>query len=203
MVPEDLTGGAGPAKLAMLAIGAAMGIAEGDSTGCDVPEIYRAPILVLGCGNLLFGDDGFGPAVAERMKAEYRVPPGVAVLDAGTGVRDVLFDVVLGERRPEKIVIVDAVDLPGREPGEVFLIAVSELPVNKLDDFSLHQVPTSNLLRELEESCGVKVTVVAGQVERIPLEVSPGLSPVMARSVSKACALVMGEIAAAQAGGSR
>ncbi len=28
------------------------------------PEWYDKSVLILGCGNVLFGDDGFGPAIA-------------------------------------------------------------------------------------------------------------------------------------------
>jgi coenzyme F420 hydrogenase subunit delta len=164
----------------------------GEMSGDFVPECFRKDVLVLGCGNVLFGDDGFGPAVIERLRSDGRLPADACAMDAGTGVREILFDLVLGGPRPRKIVIVDGVDA-GRKPGEVFRIAAGELPANKLDDFSLHQMPTSNLLKELEEHCGVSVVIVAGQVERIPEEVSMGLSPAMAGSVPEACEIVVRE----------
>jgi hydrogenase maturation protease len=40
--------------------------------------------LVLGLGNVLMGDDGFGPAVVRAFEADYNVPPDVAVIDLGT-----------------------------------------------------------------------------------------------------------------------
>lgn len=33
-----------------------------------VPKCYKKSVLVLGCGNILFGDDGFGPAVVEHLQ---------------------------------------------------------------------------------------------------------------------------------------
>ena len=39
-------------------------------------------------------------------------------------------------------------------------IPVESLPVTKVDDFSLHQIPTSNMLCELQDDCGVKVSVI-------------------------------------------
>ena len=32
-----------------------------------IPDIPDKNILVFGCGNILFGDDGFGPRVAEEL----------------------------------------------------------------------------------------------------------------------------------------
>jgi hydrogenase maturation protease len=106
---------------------------------------YRKRIVVLGCGNILFGDDGFGPAVAQYCQAHHGSPPDVCILDAGTSVRNVLFDILLSDRRPSRIVIVDAMD-GGHEPGELFEPDVDSLPRVKIDDFSMHQLPTSNLL---------------------------------------------------------
>lgn len=153
-------------------------------------EWYGKRVLVLGCGNILFGDDGFGPAVVEFLKENYEVPEDVYVEDLGTGVRDLLFTLLLGEKKPERIVIVDSMDV-GREPGEVFETGADHLPVEKVDDFSMHQVPTSNLLRELQDEAGVDVVLVSCQVKTIPEEVSSGLSDVVSKAVPKAAEAVM------------
>jgi coenzyme F420 hydrogenase subunit delta len=142
-------------------------------------------ILILGCGNILFGDDGFGPAVARRCLEERTTPSDVSVLNAGTSVRNILFDVLLSDDKPSKIVILDAVDC-GRQPGEIFELDLDAYPTHKVDDFSMHQVPTSNLLRELRDLGSVEVSVLACQVAHIPEEVSPGLSAPVAKSVQQA-----------------
>jgi hydrogenase maturation protease len=41
-------------------------------------------IRILGLGNVLMGDDGFGPFVIEALKAGYEFPPNVSVIDVGT-----------------------------------------------------------------------------------------------------------------------
>lgn len=147
-----------------------------DMNDDTLPAFCQARVLILGVGNLLFGDDGFGPAVAELLSLNYAISDDVYVMDVGTGVRRLLFTLSLSETQPEEIVIVDAVDW-GREIGQVSELSVEDLPVTKIDDFSLHQVPTSNLLRELQEHCHVKVTVLACDVGEIPPLVGPGLSP--------------------------
>jgi coenzyme F420 hydrogenase subunit delta len=142
----------------------------------DLPQFCRASTLVLGCGNVLFGDDGFGCALVEYVNCHHRVPEGVCLLDAGTGVRDLLFTLSLSPVRPRRLLIVDALDA-GRTPGEFFEINPAEIPTVKLDDFSMHQIPTSNLLRELQQACGVEVRVLACQTGPLPEEICPGLSP--------------------------
>ena len=157
-----------------------------------VPEYCSKPMLVLGCGNALFGDDGFGPAVAQCLQARRDLPDEVCVIDAGTSVREILFDVVLSETRPRKVIIVDAMD-KGLKPGELFRPAIDAVPLKKLDNFSIHQLPTSNLLRELRDLCGVEVELIACQVQHIPESVSPGLSPPVEAEVSKAAEMILRE----------
>jgi len=141
----------------------------------EVPDFCRKPTLILGCGNILFGDDGFGSAAVEYLEAHRAVPDEVCLLDVGTGVRKLLFTLCLSPVRPSRVLIIDALDL-GAAPGELFVIDPTDIPAIKLDDFSMHQLPTSNLLRELQESCGVQVRVLACQTGPLPEEVSFGLS---------------------------
>jgi coenzyme F420 hydrogenase subunit delta len=160
---------------------------DGLSGGSGIvgPQWYDKSILILGCGNVLIGDDGFGPAVAQKLCENFPVPPDVCVLDAGTSVREILFDTILSDKKPVRIVVVDAMDC-GRKPGELFWLELDALPQVKLDDFSMHQIPTSNLLRELRDLCATEVVVMACQVSGSADRVSPGLSIPVQRAVEKA-----------------
>ncbi len=150
-----------------------------------LPSFCRARVLILGVGNVLFGNDGFGPQVIDYLAHHHVVPDDVYAMDVGTGARTVLFTISLSETRPREIVIVDAVDW-GQEIGSVLDIPVESLPLTKVDDFSLHQVPTSNMLRELQDDCGVKVTVLVCDVGAIPQMIEPGLSPEIEAAVAVA-----------------
>jgi len=150
-----------------------------------LPDFCRKPTLVLGIGNIFFGDDGFGCAVVDYLESHYDIPEAVCLLDAGTSVRKLLFTLCLSPARPRRLLIFDAIDA-GRTPGELFEINPSDIPAVKLDDFSLHQLPTSNLLRELQESCGLEVRVLACQTGPLPEQISPGLSPFIQSAVSRA-----------------
>lgn len=159
----------------------------------DLPSFLTKETIVFGCGNILFGDDGFGPAVAENLLENYAIPDHVLVMDVGTSVRDLLFTILLSDTKPREVIIVDAVDR-GRSPGEVFEISVDEIPEKKTDDFSLHQVPTSNMLKELEELGGIDVTIIVCQVDHIPEEVKPGLSGPASKAVLEASKLIYEKI---------
>lgn len=157
-----------------------------------VAEWYQYPTLVLGCGNYLLGDDGFGPAVIEEL-LKMGIEPEIAYfMDAGSGAREIIFPLLLGPTRVERIVIIDAVDLSerGREPGEVFMIRIEDIPSLKMDDYSMHQIPTSNMLRDLRDNSTIDVIIAVCQIESIPEMVCPGLSepvqkaiPEMARTI--------------------
>ncbi len=149
-----------------------------------VPECYQKSTLILGCGNTLFGDDGFGPAVIDYLEKHYEAPKDVSILDVGTGAREILFTITLAEKKPERIIVIDALDCQ-REPGEIFTIPVENLPEKKIDDFSLHQLPTSNLLKELKDLCHVEVILLAAQPEFVPETVKPGLSKNLQDAVPK------------------
>lgn len=151
----------------------------------SVPEYCLKPRLILGCGNRLLGDDGFGPAVIDRLVEEYEIPDDVCALDAGTGVRNILFTLCLSEIRPREILLIDAVD-DRREPGEVFETAAEDLPQGKADDFFLHQAPTSNLVKGLL-SRGVRITILGCQPTPTPESVVQGLSPTVIGGVEQAC----------------
>ena len=159
----------------------------------SLPEYCQKRVLILGCGNILFGDDGFGPAVVDYLQKNYKIPDDVGVVDVGTSAREILFTIALCDLRPEKIIIIDAIDAQ-RLPGKVFEIDLPDIPESKINDFSLHQSPTSNLLKELQELCKVKVNIFVAQVENIPEEVSPGLSKSLIDSIPKACKMIMKSI---------
>ena len=167
-----------------------------------VPDYCSKPVLVLGCGNILLGDDGFGPAVIEHVLRKGNLPDHVCFLDVGTSARKILFDVILSERKPVRVIVVDAMEFGG-EPGTVSWLDLDAIPENKTDDFSLHQIPTSNLLRELRDLCKVDLVILVCQPAKIPEEVEPGLSESAqdavgraADAVLEACALVPAEAGA-------
>ncbi|OGP73665.1 MAG: coenzyme F420 hydrogenase [Deltaproteobacteria bacterium RBG_13_58_19] len=151
-----------------------------------IRDLFEKAVLIFGCGNILLGDDGFGPAVVRYLNDNYRLPQEVLALDVGTSIRELLFDLLLSEKKPGKIIIVDTVDYPGRRPGEVFEIPVAGIPAKKIADFSLHQFPTVNMLQELKEHSQIEIRIIAAQIAGLPEEVRPGLSPPVADAVSTA-----------------
>jgi hydrogenase maturation protease len=77
--------------------------------------------LIIGCGNLLRGDDAVGPILV-RVLAERGVPPGVRLADGGTAGMDVAFKM----RGAGHVIIVDACRT-GQPPGTLYQVPGEEL----------------------------------------------------------------------------
>lgn len=111
----------------------------------DSPALQRR-IVVLGVGNLLWADEGFGVRCVEALGESFDVPSDVAVMDGGTlGLALVpeLLDAT-------HVLLFDAVAHRG-EPGSLVVARDDEVPLlmggNKM---SLHQVGVNDIFASLE-----------------------------------------------------
>ena len=143
----------------------------------DWSQMFNSMVIVFGCGNTLFGDDGLGPAVIEALKQDKDLPADVALLDVGTSIRPLLFDLILSDKHPQMVIIVDATTQSGRKPGEVFEIDVDEVDSKKIADFSMHQFPTTNLLKELKDATDIDLRIIVAQTAYVPDKMDETLSP--------------------------
>ena len=114
-------------------------------TNDDSPAPQRR-IVVLGVGNLLWADEGFGVRCVEALGEGFELPDDVVIMDGGTlGLALVpeLLDVT-------HVLLFDAVEHRG-EPGSLVVARDDEVPLlmggNKL---SLHQVGVNDIFASLE-----------------------------------------------------
>lgn len=92
-------------------------------------------ILVLGIGNILWADEGFGVRVVEEFHRRYAVPDNVTILDGGT---QGLYLVNYLEEA-NRLIVFDAIDY-GLEPGQLKLVRDDEVPrFTGAKKMSLHQ----------------------------------------------------------------
>ena len=156
---------------------------------------HNKSCLVFGCGNPLYGDDGFGPEVISFLESNGELPSHVACLDVGTSIRDILFNLLLDTNLPHTLIIVDAVEVQGREPGEIFEIRVDDIAPAKISDFSLHQFPTTNMLKEISEETSINVRILVVQTSGLPSCVEPGLSEPVQAAVPRMASRILNLIA--------
>jgi hydrogenase maturation protease len=98
-------------------------------------------ILVLGIGNLLWADEGFGVRCVETLASDWDLPADLEVLDGGTLALDLLPYVEDADR----MVVIDAVDMRA-EPGTVVRITDEEVPTFLSVKVSPHQMGLADIL---------------------------------------------------------
>lgn len=103
-------------------------------------------VLVLGIGNLLWADEGFGVRAVEHMHRHYAFPDTVRLIDGGTqGIY-----LVQNIREADVLVVFDAVDY-GLEPGTMKRVEGEEVPrFLGAKKVSLHQTGFQEVLMMAE-----------------------------------------------------
>ena len=99
-------------------------------------------VLVLGIGNLLWADEGFGVRAVEALDRRYTFSAGVKLLDGGTQGIYLVQEI----RETQILVVFDAIDY-GLEPGTLKLIEGDEVPAFLgAKKMSLHQTGFQEVL---------------------------------------------------------
>ena len=139
-------------------------------------------VLIAGVGNLLRGDDGFGPAVVERLGA---LPAGVQAIETGIGGMALLQELMSGW---DGLVVVDAVDR-GAAPGRVFVLEPAVGAAVHVPD--VHLANPDRVL-SMAKALGVlpaRVRIVGCQPAEVDA-LGEGLSPAVERALPHAVAQV-------------
>ncbi len=99
------------------------------------------PLLVLGLGNVLCGDDGLGAVAAHLLDREYAAPPGTLVLDGGTLGLSLLPYL----EQAEDAILVDAIRAEAA-PGTLVRLQGEEVAAAVAARLSVHQIGVLDLL---------------------------------------------------------
>jgi coenzyme F420 hydrogenase subunit delta len=170
-------------------IGASLKTKWSGFKGINMP--YDAEILVIGCGNILFKDDGFGPAVIEaldELSKEKPLPDNTMTLDAGTGGPHFVFS--LPHESWKKMIVVDIVQF-GAEPGTIRVFSVDELPKGAYEN--VHSWPVNQPLHDLSKVC--EVMVVGCQPESVSApDIELGLTKSVEDAIPEAIKIILKEI---------
>jgi hydrogenase maturation protease len=148
-------------------------------------------VLVLGIGNLLWADEGFGVRAVELLHERWQLPEDALVIDGGTqGLY--LLDYVCDA---DHVLVFDAIDY-GLAPGTLRVLRDAELPVWSNTTMSLHQASFQELLSlaRLRERFPVRITLVGVQPEVLD-DLGGSLSAVVRSRLDEAVALGVAELA--------
>ena len=153
---------------------------------------HRCEALVLGIGNVLWADEGFGVRAVEALHAAFAFPPGVRLQDGGTlGLS--LYEAVASARR---VLVFDAIDY-GLAPGTLRVLRDGEVPAWGRTKLSPHQTGFNDVLALAQLNGRAPETIVAIGVQPVELSDFGGSlrEPVRAR-LPEAVALAARELSA-------
>lgn len=117
-------------------------------------NILKGKIVVIGIGNILRGDDAFGPLFIERIKDRVE---DIVCIDAGSAPEN--YTGKIAKLKPDTLLIVDAVHL-GLKPGEYEILNKEDLDKS---GFSTHNLSPSVFIGYLEEKLKANIYILGIQ----------------------------------------
>ncbi len=157
-----------------------------------MPAEHPKSVLVLGIGNILWADEGFGVRCVEEMAAAHALPPQVKLLDGGTqGLYLLPF-----LEEAEALIVFDAVDY-GLPPGTMKIVEGDEVPAFLgAKKMSLHQTGFQEVIAtaQLLDRCPRHLLLIGCQ----PVELEDyggGLRPAVAARIPDAIAIALDRLA--------
>lgn len=146
-------------------------------------------ITVLGIGNIILKDEGFGVHIVEELQQGYSFPANVEVLDGGTLGME-LMNYIIGT---DKLIVVDAIS-GGSAPGTFFRFVNAEVKAYFQEKVSMHELGIQDVLAALEViEQPVKDVIVMGAQPYI-VDAGVGLTEDMAALVEKTKNLILEQL---------
>lgn len=160
-----------------------------ENTTADTPAPER--VLVLGIGNLLWADEGFGVRCVERLGETHSFDARVRLLDGGTqGLYLLPF-----LEEADALIVFDAVDY-GLEPGTLKIVEDGDVPAFLgAKKMSLHQTGFQDVIAtaQLMGYCPARLLLIGCQPEELE-DYGGGLRPITAAQVDPAIAVMLARL---------
>lgn len=147
--------------------------------------------VVLGIGNTLWADEGFGPKTVARLAELQAFDPDTEIVDGGTQGLYLLPLI----QEADRLVVFDAVDF-GKAPGQIVVLRDREIPAFfGQRPLSLHQTAFTDVLAaaELTGTLPEAVTLIGVQLQNIE-EWGGDLSPAVAAAIEPAIDIGLREL---------
>ena len=146
-------------------------------------------ILVLGLGNSIMTDDGFGVEVVKTLSSRYHFQGEVCLVDGGTLGLDLLPYL----ENVESLLIIDALDMRD-EPGRIFRLQGEEVPRAFASKLSVHQMGLQDLLAVAELQGHVPNRLVVWGVQPECIEMGTVLTKAVESAVEPVVQKVLEEL---------
>ena len=122
-----------------------------------IKDILKGKIIIVGIGNTLRGDDGFGPALVEKLTGKITA----VCLDVGSAPENYTGKIV--KEKPDTILLVDALHL-GLAPGKYEILKKDQILKS---GFSTHDVSPHMFIDYLESRTGADIYMLGVQPENL------------------------------------
>lgn len=120
-------------------------------------KILKGKVVIVGIGNTMRGDDGFGPALVEKLNGQVKA----ICIDAGSAPENYTGRIV--KENPDTILLVDALHL-GRAPGEYEILKKEEILNSGL---STHDISPKLFIEYLEKQTHADIYMLGVQPKSI------------------------------------
>jgi hydrogenase maturation protease len=145
-------------------------------------------VLVLGVGNLLLKDDGFGVHLINELR-DTPLPENIQLIDAGT----VSHQLLSLFHETDYLILVDAVDA-NDVPGSIYRFSPDDLNFSSGYKMSLHEMNLIDILQMAEMTGAKPETVIIGVQPKDASSWSLELSDEVKAVIPKVKALVIEEL---------
>lgn len=153
--------------------------------------LHRADVTILGVGNVILRDEGFGVRVAEYLDAHYEFPENVQIVDGGTlGIE--LTQYITGTN---KLLVIDSIN-GGAEPGTLFRFHNDAVMDHFQEKVSAHEVGIQDVLALLTVTGHKIPEVIVIGAQPYDLEAGVELSDGMQKLLPQVVAQALDELKA-------
>jgi hydrogenase maturation protease len=146
-------------------------------------------VMILGVGNILLSDEGFGIRVVEALDARYDFPDNVSVIDGG--VLGINLMGIISEA--DQLIVVDVIRNKGN-PGDLYRIDGKDIPERIRAKNSLHQIDFLESLTLCQALDKVPETVIVGVEPRDIETLCVDLTPTTADRIDDMIQMVLSEM---------
>jgi len=125
----------------------------------DFNDILKGKIVVVGIGNIIKGDDGFGPRLIERLKNKV----GATCIDTGSSPEN--YTRKIAKENPDTILLVDAahINLP---PGEYEILSPQDILKG---GFSTHDISLTMFIDYLKTMTKANIFLLGVEPKNISI----------------------------------
>lgn len=120
-------------------------------------DILKGKVVIVGIGNIMRGDDGFGPALIERLMGNIEA----ICIDAGSAPENYAGKITKEE--PDTILIIDTVHL-GKRAGEYEILEKEDIIKS---GFTTHDISPNMFIEYLEKETGADIYMLGVQPQNV------------------------------------